>query len=513
MPNYITSFNRAMDWIRKNTIENKGIAVTNRNHKIYPEVTGYLIPSLIQWGERELAESYAQYLCSIQKEDGSWYDSDGHAPYVFDSAQILKGLLAARSMLSCADTPIIKGCDWILSNMKPDGRLTTPDREAWGNEDYCSELVHIYCLTPLREAGKLYGRPDYLEAADRILAYYKREKLEQIRNFSLLSHFYAYVMEGLCDLGETELCKEAMMRLEKYRNRRQGIPGLHDVPWVCSTGMFQLAAVWYKLGELDKGNSLFHYALSLQNPSGGWFGSYPAPSIFAKFYRGRKQPYYFPKDEISWANKYFLDALALKEGLEFERMAPMFMENIDISDGRYLAVRNELESCGEGVMVCDAGCGKGRYLKHLAQELPQNTYYAMDLSGQVMGGIDCVSDKRTGMLTQIPYESNKFDLVYSCEALEHAINLEGAFKELYRIVKPGGKLIIIDKPLECMGSLAVYEWEQWISDEDIHRLSTECGGTLEIIKSVPYEGRDDGLFRAWIINKKIINITQATSIL
>lgn len=502
MPNYITSFNRAMDWIRHNTIENNGIAVTHRKQQIYPEVTGYFIPSLIRWGERELAASYARYLCSIQKKDGSWYDSDGRSPYVFDSAQILKGLLAARDILPGMEDPVIRGCDWILSNMQPDGRLTTPDRAAWGtSEDFCSELIHIYCLSPLREAGNLYGRPDYLAAADRILTYYKREKLDSIRNFSLLSHFYAYVMEGLYDLGEAELCRESMMGLEKYRNRRQGIPGLQDVPWVCSTGMFQLAAVWYKLGELEKGNSLFHYALSLQNPSGGWFGSYPAPSIFAKFYRGRRRPYYFPKDEISWANKYFLDALALKEGLEFERMAPMFMEDIDISDGRYLAVRNELESCGAGAMVCDAGCGKGRYLKHLAQELPQNTYYAMDLSERVMDGIDCVSDKRTGMLTQIPYGSSMFDLVYSCEAVEHAINLEGAFKELYRIVKPGGKLVIIDKPLDRLGSLAIYEWEQWISDEDIRRFTTACGGTLQIRESVPYEGRNDGLFRAWIVHK------------
>ena len=28
------------------------------------------------------------------------------------------------------------------------------------------------------------------------------------------------------------------------------------MPWVCSTGMFQLAIVWYKLGDLERGNSL-----------------------------------------------------------------------------------------------------------------------------------------------------------------------------------------------------------------------------------------------------------------
>ena len=201
--------------------------------------------------------------------------------------------------------------------MQPNGRLTTPSKQAWGdNEDFCSELIHIYCLSPLREAGRIFDRSDYIEAANKILEYYKREKIDRIMNFSLLSHFYAYVMEGLFDLGEVELCREAMTNLEKYRNKKEGIPGLKDVPWVCSTGLFQLAIVWYKLGELSKGNSLFDYALSLQNKTGGWYGSYPAPSIFSPLYRGRNKPYYFPDEEISWAVKYYLDALALKERLE-----------------------------------------------------------------------------------------------------------------------------------------------------------------------------------------------------
>jgi malonyl-CoA O-methyltransferase len=502
MKNYISSFNRALNWVRNNTIEDSGIAVTNLKQQIYPEVTGYYIPSLIQWGERRLARAYAEYLCSIQKEDGSWYDSDDSAPYVFDSAQILKGLLAAKDMLPKLDAYIIKGCDWILSNMQSDGRLTTPAQDAWGsNEDFCSELIHIYCLSPIRDAGKIYNRPDYLKAVEKILSYYKREKLEKIKNFSLLSHFYAYVMEGLYDLGEVDLCRESMMRLEKYRNRRGGIPGLNDVPWVCSTGLFQLALVWYKLGELDRGNPLFYYALSLQNSSGGWYGSYPAPGLRGQLYRGRKKPYYFPKEEISWANKYFMDALALKEQLEFERMAPIFMDSIDKNDGRYIIIRDEVASYGSGAAICDIGCGKGRYLKRLSVEHPENEYYAMDLSSAVMKEINYVQAKQVGRLTQIPYGDDQFDLVYVCEALEHAVNLQGAFMELYRIVKQGGKLVIIDKPEDRIGSHEIYEWEQWISDEDIHRFVQSCGGTLRIIKSVPYEGKNDGLFRAWIITK------------
>ncbi len=317
MEKMIDNYNLAIKWIENNTIDNKGIAVSSKEKIIYPEVTGYYIPTLLKFGFTDKAFSYADYLCSIQKEDGSWYDPKDESPYVFDSAQILKGLLAVRHLKPEVDKNILKGCDWILSNMQENGRLITPDRNAWGNdENFCSELVHIYCLSPIREAGERFGRQNYIDAAEKILAYYKREQLDKIMNFSLLSHFYAYVMEGLYDLNERELCRTAMMRLEKYRNNKQGIPGLNDVPWVCSTGLFQLALVWYKLGDLERGDSLFDYAVSLQNDSGGWYGSYPAPVLWARFLRGRKKPYYFPDAEISWAVKYFLDALAYKNELE-----------------------------------------------------------------------------------------------------------------------------------------------------------------------------------------------------
>lgn len=345
MESKLVCFNKALKWIENNTIDNRGITVTSKERVVYPEVTGYYIPTLLQWGERERAYSYAKYLCSIQKEDGSWYDCNDRDPYVFDSAQILKGLIAIRNIIPEVDTNIIKGCDWILSNMQPDGRLTTPSKDAWGdNEDFCSELIHIYCLSPIKEAGVIFNKPNYLEAVDRILGYYKREKIDRIKNFSLLSHFYAYVMEGLFDLGEINLCRESMERLEKYRNKEGGIPGLKDVPWICSTGLFQLALVWYKLGELEKGNSLFYYALSMQNKSGGWYGSYPAPGLLAKLYKGRKKPYYFPDAEISWAVKYFLDALALKEKLEFEKQSSSFMDNIDENDGRYVLIKKLIEA-------------------------------------------------------------------------------------------------------------------------------------------------------------------------
>ncbi len=503
--NKVDIFNKAFNWIKKNTVDGNGITVTSKQKVVYPEVTGYYIPTLIQWGERDLAKAYAKHLCSIQKEDGAWYDSQDKIPYVFDTAQILKGLTAIYPIMPEVEGNIIKGCDWLLSNMNQEGRLVPASKDCFGEDDsFYSELIHTYCLTPLVKASELFNKKEYQQAAEKIKNYYVKNYREKILNFSLLSHFYAYVMEGLLDMGETALVREAMQNLEKYQNRKGGIPGLRDVKWVCSTGMFQIALVWYKLGELEKGNTIFDYTCSLQNESGGWFGSYPA-SFLNQYAIGRKRPYYFPDEEISWANKYFLDALAYKEQLEFEEQAPIFLEEIEKEDGRYILIKELLEKAekkGDSQLsVCDVGCGKGRYLKNLTVDLPDFEYHAMDLSEQVMRNVDCVREKRLGRLTEIPYVDESFDFVYVCEALEHAINLEGAFKELYRIVKKGGKFVIIDKPVEKLGIMEIDEWEQWISNTDIKKYTEACGGQLEIVDSVPYKNKNDGLFRAWIVDK------------
>ena len=505
--NHISIFNKAIKWIKQNTINGNGITTTSKQQIIYPEVTGYYIPTLLIWGERELAVSYAKYLCSIQKEDGAWYDSYDREPYVFDSAQILKGLISIRGILPEVEANIIKGCDWLISNVNDEGRLITPSKNAWGSdENFCSELIHIYCLTPLVEAAEELGISKYRETAYRILEYYKKNYREKILNFGLLSHFYAYVMEGLCDMGEVELVREAMAKLEKCQSEKGGVPGLHDVEWICSTGMFQIALVWYKLGELEKGNRIFEYACTFQNKSGGWFGSYPG-TFANRFSKGRQKAYYFPKEEISWANKYFLDALHYKMKLEFEGCSGIFSDSISKQDGRYTVIKDELlgikndKHSDVALEICDVGCGKGRYLKNLLEEFPDNKYYATDLSEKVMENLPKVVNKEQGNLTQLPYADATFDYVYTVEALEHAVNIHGALSELWRVTKTDGRIVIIDKPVEQLGKLEIGAWEQWIDSRQIKEFVGSHGGKLRIIQSVEYENRDDGLFRAWVISK------------
>lgn len=319
----MNTMEKNIEWIHKHTVcDDGGIIVTTNKPVLYPEVTGYYIPSLLNAGEKELAIKFAKKMMEIQKPDGSWYDSDDAYPFIFDSCQILKGLVAIRDILPEADEHIIKGIDWVFTNLQEDGHLVQPNRDVWGEDDtHCNDLIHIYCMSPIIEAGELLNRPDYIKKANIVLDYYIDNYRDRIVNYTLFSHFYAYVIEGLIDCGREEIAREAMTNFEKYRGSNGAICAYNDVDWVCSTATFQFAIIWYKLGEKDKADLSYEFMCKLQNPSGGWYGCYTGSKMNEIWLRGlrklgKTRNLYARDAEISWANKFYLDATFWKAKLE-----------------------------------------------------------------------------------------------------------------------------------------------------------------------------------------------------
>lgn len=493
-PDYIGIYKKAIRWIKNNTISGgNGIINNSGLKKAYPEVTGYYIPTLLRWGYKDLAIKYAKWLCSIQHEDGAWFDTDDSEPYIFDSAQILKGLIAVRDYMPEVDSHIIKGCSWILSNMSQDGRLIAPNENAWGDGRTFSELIHTYCTSPIHEAGRLLNRKDFIEKAELITKYYTTKCRDEILNFNLLSHFYAYVMEAMIDIGKEELASEAMLKIARLQKTSGAVPAYNNVDWVCSTGLFQLAVVWYRLGKIENGDKAFEYACKLQNESGGWFGSYLSEE------NPNEVNTYFPNSEISWAVKYFLDALYYKNVALFEKQAPIFGDEIDVNDGRFACIKDVVSSC-DNKKILDAGCGKGRYLKNLVAMHPQNEYFAIDLSLSVMDYFDLPTvEKNQGSLTNIPYKDDFFDVVYTCEALEHAVDISSAIRELCRVTKSGGYVVVVDKNKDKLGYFSIEEWEQWFDEAELKAEMMEYCSKVEVKKEISFDRTvANGLFYCWI---------------
>jgi malonyl-CoA O-methyltransferase len=308
----------ALAWIRANETPTGGICVHSGHANAYPEVTGYLVPTLLQYGERELATRLACWLLCIQRADGSYTSPDG-VPYTFDTGQVLKGLLAVLPTLPEAEPAIRRGCEWLLTQIEPNGRITTPDKSAWrlprGN--LVSENIHLYALEPLRKAGECFNELCYVEAVERALAYYLAQP--ELTSFNTLSHFHAYVLEALVDLGYPDVAARGMAEVERLQRQDGSVPAYPDVEWVCSTGLAQYSVIWCKLGQREPAEKALDYLCRIQNPSGGFYGSYG---------RGAN---YFPNEEISWAVKFFLDAYHWHVPAAFDAEVTSFRDAIDES--------------------------------------------------------------------------------------------------------------------------------------------------------------------------------------
>jgi SAM-dependent methyltransferase len=85
----------------------------------------------------------------------------------------------------------------------------------------------------------------------------------------------------------------------------------------------------------------------------------------------------------------------------------------------------------------DAGCGRGLYLKTLLRV--SDKVSAIDYSTV---NIDTLR-RRLGMLPQLSLDVASADnLVTHCEVLEHIDNDRQVLSELYRVLQPGGRLVL-----------------------------------------------------------------------
>jgi ubiquinone/menaquinone biosynthesis C-methylase UbiE len=100
---------------------------------------------------------------------------------------------------------------------------------------------------------------------------------------------------------------------------------------------------------------------------------------------------------------------------------------------------------GEGLKVLDAGCGEGHLLEKLRKKSPKNTYYGIDITDVALKRAKerCPGAKIKSMdVSAISFAGGFFDVVVCTEVLEHIDDYEAVAKELKRVLKKGGRLII-----------------------------------------------------------------------
>ena len=153
-------------------------------------------------------------------------------------------------------------------------------------------------------------------------------------------------------------------------------------------------------------------------------------------------------------------------------------------------------------LALDAGCGKGRFARVLADQNPHTKIVAMDLALAMLRSVTEPARPCCGTLTQYPFRDSSFDFAYATESLEHAVDIETAISELCRVLKPGGKLVIIDKNIEHWGRFETPRWEQWFGREELEKLlRRHCRQVSSEFISYWEDVAPDGLFVAWKATK------------
>jgi len=173
-------------------------------------------------------------------------------------------------------------------------------------------------------------------------------------------------------------------------------------------------------------------------------------------------------------------------------------------DPRIYHVQLLMEHFGDlnGKRVLDVGCGKGRFARVLHEQYPQSKIVAFDLAEAMLQYVPSGVHACAGSMTALPFLTESFDHAYATESLEHAVDIDAAVAEMCRVVKPGGRIAIIDKNAEQWGKLPTPPWEKWFDRKQLESiLAKHCGKVSSREISYWEDVAPDGLFLAWLAEK------------
>ena len=172
-------------------------------------------------------------------------------------------------------------------------------------------------------------------------------------------------------------------------------------------------------------------------------GSNPTASAKMKYLRSIVEYY----DKSSWLYRYFWDKWALHHGLYLK-------DNI----GHFDSLRAHYDliikygKLNKKSVVLDAGCGVGDGVVNIAKKKRIKVWGITLAESQVEVAnkriieedLEELATVEIGNYEKTRFKSGKFDLVYGIESFCHATSYKKLANETWRILKPGGRVVVID---------------------------------------------------------------------
>ncbi|MBL7070623.1 MAG: methyltransferase domain-containing protein [Candidatus Omnitrophica bacterium] len=163
-----------------------------------------------------------------------------------------------------------------------------------------------------------------------------------------------------------------------------------------------------------------------------------------------------------WSRKYDRSIL---QNLVFRRSHDMFIDNMgdDKSPAR----------------VLDVGCGTGEFALKLRTRKENINLSGVDLSSEMINAAkekfltDKNVDFRIGEAGNMPYEDNSFDYITCSHSFHHYPNKRKTIREMYRVLRGGGKLMIVDGYKDSPRGSFIFDFIVRRHEIDVHHLHSK----------------------------------------
>ncbi len=382
------------------------------------------------------------------------------------TAQVADGLLTILPEFPEAEPAARMACQWLCSRWqraKPLGDSAHP----WSSE--CDEVL------PLLRAGRLWPQTGWLLEAQSIVDAWAGPRETPSPQSVCCSQSSARRVETLIAMGREETARAVMGEVATLQKGNGGlrVPG----GTLRTARLAQLAALWYKLGEQCPADAALVYLQRKQRPGGEF------PAIVGAWPRAASRAW------DAWAAKYYLDAALLRVEVAFQACWQQFPDAIDPVDGRMEAARRWMATLPMAARVADVGCGKGRFLRHLKREFPAADFLGLDVSPAMLSFLPPGVPARKGSILRTGLADGALDGALTVETLEHCLVPRRAIAELCRIVRPGGRVLVIDKDRRKQPLSEHDPWERWVTAGELSKWLAPFCEDIEVFHVHHREGR------------------------
>lgn len=126
--------------------------------------------------------------------------------------------------------------------------------------------------------------------------------------------------------------------------------------------------------------------------------------------------------------------------------------------------------------LLDVGCGTGEFILKLREQRNDLSIYGMDISDEMINvakqksRLDNGLDFKIGDVENMPYEDNYFDYITCSHSFHHYPNKRKAVREMHRVLKNNGKVMIIDGYKDRLLGKFIFDFVVKRHEADAHHL-------------------------------------------